>query len=104
MRFKIKTDATSYLPLMGISLTFLVNPTATAYTAGHSISPGAMWEEDKNSTLNNPAMVGGRTYPFVLSFTNPMRDPIQIRLNVLRSPLPATTVPTDESGAAPQPE
>jgi dynactin-4 len=65
-----------------------------------------MWEEDKNSGLNNPVMVGGRTYPFVLSFTNPMYDPIQIRLNVLRSPLPttATTAPTDESGAAPQPE
>jgi len=88
MRFKIKIDATSYLPLMGTSLTFLANLTAAAYTAKHSISPGAMWKEDKNSTLNNPAMVGGRTYPFVLSSTNPVYDPIRIRLIVLRSPLP----------------
>ena len=51
-------------------------------------------------------MVGGRTYPFILSFTNPMYDPIQIRLNVLRSPLPSatTTAPTDESDTTPQPE
>ena len=49
-------------------------------------------------------MVGGRTYPFVLSFTNPMYDPIQIGLNVLRSPLPTTTTaaPADEQGAAQQ--
>jgi dynactin-4 len=65
-----------------------------------------MWEEDKNSSLNNPVMVGGRTYLFVLSFTNPMYDPIQVRLNVLRSPLPAatTTTPMDESGTAPPQE
>ena len=106
VRFKIKISATSYLPLMSISLPFLNNPTATAHTVKRSVRPGAMWEEDKNSALNNPAMVGGRTYPFVLSFTNPMYDPIQIRLNVLRSPLPTATtiVPTDESGATPQPE
>ena len=35
-----------------------------------------------------------------------MYDPIQVRLNVLRSPLPAaaTTAPVDEPGAAPPPE
>ena len=71
-----------------------------------SIRPGAMWEEDKNSAPNSPVMVGGRTYPFVLSFTNPMYDPIQIRLNVLRSPLPitTTTAPTGEPDAPPSPE
>ena len=91
---------------MGISLPFLNSLTTAAYTAKRSIRPGAMWEEDKNSGLNNPVMVGGRTYPFVLSFTNPMYDPIQIRLNILRSPLPttATTATTDESGTGPQPE
>ena len=91
---------------MGISLPFLTNPTSAAYTAKRSIRPGGMWEEDKNSALNNPVMIGGRTYPFVLSFANPMYDPIQIRLNVLRSPLPTTTTAasTDESITAPQPE
>ena len=62
-----------------------------------------MWEEDKNSPSNNPVMFGGRAYPFVLSFTNPMYDPIQIRINVLRSPVPTAAAPTDESGTA-QPE
>ena len=106
VRFKIKITATSYLPLMGISLPFLSNLTTAAYAAKRSTRPGAMWEEDKSSALNNPVMVGGRTYPFVLSFTNPMYDPIQIRLNVLRSPLPTTTTtaPTDEPDTAPQPE
>lgn len=87
---------------MGISLPFLNNLTAAA--AKRPIRPGAMWEEDKNSSSNNSVMVGGRTYPFVLSFTNPMYDPIQIRLNVLRPPLPTTTTaPTDEPDTA-QPE
>ena len=103
MRFKIKITATSYLPLMGISLPFLNNLTTAAHMAKRAIRPGTMWEEDKNSGLNNPVMVGGRTYPFVLSFTNPMYDPIQIRLNVLRSPLP-TTATTDEPDTAPHPE
>lgn len=98
VRFKIKISATSYLPLMALSLPFLNNPTTTPK---RPIRPGAMWEEDKNS--NNPVMAGGRTYPFVLSFTNPMYDPIQIRLNVLRSPPPDTTAQGDESGTT-QPE
>ena len=97
MRFKIKIGATGYLPLMGVSLPFLNNPTTVAKRA---IRPGAMWEEDKSSS--NPVMVGGRTYPFVLSFTNPMYDPIHIRINVLRSPLPTTTLSTDEPGTAQQ--
>ena len=35
-----------------------------------------------------------------------MYDPVQVRLNILRSPLPAatTTAPTDESGAVSQQE
>jgi dynactin 4 len=82
---------------MGVSLPFLSNPTTVAK---RSIRPGAMWEEDKSSASNNPPMVGGRTYPFVLSFTNPMYDPIHIRLNVLRSPLPTTATATDEPGTA----
>jgi dynactin-4 len=106
VRFKIKISATSYLQLMGISLPFPNNPTTPAYASKRPIRPGAMWEEDKNSSLNNPDMVGGRTYLFVLSFTNPMYDPIQVRLNVLRSSLPVatTTAPMDEPGAAPPQE
>jgi len=106
VRFKIKITATSYLPLMGISLPFLNNLTTASYMTKRAIRPGATWEEDKNSGLGNPVMVGGRTYPFVLSFTNPMYDPIQIRLNVLRSPLPTMTAaaPIEESVTAPQPE
>jgi len=62
--------------------------------------------EDNNSALNNPIVVGGRIYPFVLSFMNPMHDPTQIRLNDLRSHPPTTTiaVPTDESCTTPQSE
>ena len=89
---------------MGISLPFLNNLTTVAYMSKRAIRPGATWEEDKNAGLNNPVMIGGRTYPFVLSFTNPMYDPIQIRLNVLRSPLPTATTaaPTDDPGTAQQ--
>ena len=84
---------------MGVSLPPLNNPVVVAK---RSIRPGAMWEEDKNSASNNLVMVGGRTYPFVLSFTNPMYDPIHIRLNVLRSPLPTTTAAAEEPGTVQQ--
>ena len=67
-----------------------------------SIRPGAMWEEDKSTSSNIPVMVAGRTYPFVLSFTSPMYDPIHVRLNVLRSPVPNTSTGTDEPGTAQQ--
>jgi len=99
VRFKIKISATSYLPLMSVSLPFLDNPTLVVK---RSIRPGAMWEEDRSSASSNPVMNAGRTYPFVLSFTNPMYDPIHIRVNVLRSPLPTTTAATDEPGAVQQ--
>lgn len=91
---------------MGITLPSLNNPTTATPAIKRPIRPGNMWEEDKNFPSNGPVMVAGRTYPFVLSFTNPMYDPIQIRLTVLRSPLPgtATSDSTDESGATPQPE
>ena len=91
---------------MDISLSFLNNPTTVLHTAKCSTSPGAMWEEDNNSTLNSSIMAGGRTYPPASLFTNPMHDPIQTRPNVLRSTLPTTAanISTDESGTAPQPE
>jgi dynactin-4 len=46
-------------------------------------------------------MARERTYPFVLSFRNPMLDPIQVWLNVLQSPLSTTM---DESGTTPPQE
>ena len=62
-----------------------------------------MWEEDEDSAEQSGH---GRwtTFPSVLSFTNPMHNPIQVQFNFLCAPLPAatTTAPTDESGAAPQ--
>ena len=65
---------------MDIPLHFLNNPTMPAYASKrvktfHQARPGAMWEEDKDSTLNNPVMVGRRAqcitpYKFDSTFYN----------------------------------
>jgi dynactin-4 len=99
-------NTTIYLPLTGISSPFFNNHTTPAYASERSIRSGTIWEEDKKFAVNNPVIVGGRSYSFVLSFMNPTYDSIQVRLNVSRSPLPTATMtaPTDESDSAPQQE
>jgi len=62
--------------------------------------------ENKNSTLDNPTMVGGQIHPFALSFTNPVHDPTQIQPNDLwlHPPTTTTAVPADESRTTPRSE
>jgi dynactin 4 len=55
--------------------------------------------EEERSSSNPVGMIAGKTYPFHLSFTNPMYDPIQVRINVQRAPIsPASaSSPTEVS-------
>lgn len=58
-----------------------------------------MSEEHKLAAAGG--MIAGKTYPFHLSFTNPLYDPIQVRLHVQRT-APQNTVPVPEGGKAPR--
>jgi hypothetical protein len=85
---------------MDIPLHFLNNPTTPAYASicvktFHQARPGAMWEENKDSTLNNPVMVGRRArcitpYKFDSTFYN---LPSLQRLRSLRRANQVTLLP-----------
>lgn len=80
MRYKIKLVAANYLPAISVSLphvqaamemmkrsTALNKSTATTMTIDEqSVAAGAL--------------IAGKTYSFHLAFTNPLYDPIQVRL------------------------
>lgn len=46
-------------------------------------------EERSLAAAATGAMLAGKTYPFQLAFTNPLYDPIQVRLSVQRHQAPA---------------
>jgi dynactin 4 len=56
-------------------------------------------DEEKSPSISG-GMLAGKTYPFHLSFTNPMYDPIQVRLAVQRASVsPAATTSSEASTA-----
>ncbi|KAI0696266.1 dynactin p62 family-domain-containing protein [Cytidiella melzeri] len=86
VRYKIKLVAANYLPAITVSLPHMFAVLASAKRPGKTIQLSDI----------EGAMQAGKTYPFQLSFTNPLYDPIQVRLQVQRS-TPITTV---DEGAA----
>ena len=83
VRYKIKLVAANYLPAIHVSLPNI--QTSTRRTT--SIS-----QRDDDSSSGKASMQAGRTYPFQLSFTNPLYDPIQVRLAVQRQQVPLSSV------------
>ncbi|TBU41603.1 dynactin p62 [Dichomitus squalens] len=76
-RFKIKLVAANYLPAIAVTL-----PHAQAAlemmkrSSAKSVSAAAAAEEQQTAG----ALIAGHSYSFHLAFTNPLYDPIQIRL------------------------
>lgn len=62
---------------------------------------GAAAVGEEHSLAAAGGMIAGKTYPFHLAFTNPLYDPIQVRLHVQRS-IPAVTHATAEGGKPPR--
>lgn len=80
MRYKIKLVAANYLPAIVITLPHRQQATPVDRRAANkSMSAGAA-DEDSISG----AMQAGLSYPFHLAITNPLYDPIQVRLSVQR--------------------
>lgn len=82
--------AANYLPAITVSLPHSQHSTAEAAKRSLGKSTSAANEEDK-SPLD---MHAGKTYPFHLSLSNPLYDPIQVRLSVQRMHVPSTVLKT----------
>ncbi|KAH8101435.1 dynactin p62 [Cristinia sonorae] len=97
VRYKIKLVAANYLPAISVSL-----PHAQAALEMMKRSAGRTGSaaNEEHSLAAAGGMIAGKTYPFHLSFTNPLYDPIQVRLHVQRAVPPITVVP--EGGKAPR--
>ncbi|KAJ7284712.1 dynactin subunit 4 [Mycena rebaudengoi] len=95
VRYKIKLVAANYLPAITAALPHQLEA-ANSETAKRSLakSISVAVEDDKGAA----GMHAGKTYPFHLALTNPLYDPIQVRLSVQRVHAPA--VAASSSGRA----
>lgn len=80
MRYKIKLVAANYLPAITVALPHAQQALTEAAkrTLGKSTSAA---EDDRTPATG---MIAGKTYPFHLALTNPLYDPIQVRLSAQR--------------------
>lgn len=79
MRFKIKLVAANYLPAIAVTLPHAqaaLEMMKRSSTLGKSTSAAAAAEEQQAAG----SLIAGHSYSFHLAFTNPLYDPIQIRL------------------------
>ncbi|KAL1745787.1 dynactin p62 family-domain-containing protein [Schizophyllum fasciatum] len=76
VRYKIKLVAANYLPSMTVRLPHLARPIAQP--------PRSLSKSTMTPPVVDEPMQAGRTYPFHLALTNPLYDPIQVRLSVQR--------------------
>ena len=80
VRYKIKLVAANYLPAITVSLPHAQRQTAEAAKRSLGKSTSTAHEEDKSLF----DMHAGKTYLFHLALSNPLYDPIQVRLSVQR--------------------
>src|ERR1700733_12912380 len=80
VRFKIKLVAANYLPAITVSLPHLSNNLDAGKRSQGKLASTA----GDDSGGANVGMLAGKTYPFHLALTNPLYDPIQVRLSVQR--------------------
>lgn len=98
VRFKIKLVAANYLPAMSIAFPPSQDPSSRQRAAG---SRQAATVED---TSGASGLHAGGTYPFQLALTNPLYDPIKVRLKVEpQVPPPSFTAPTSSPEKAKRP-
>jgi dynactin 4 len=93
VRYKIKLAAANYLPAINVALPHAQQEQidAAKRTLGKSTS-----ESDRGVIA--PVLHAGKTYPFHLALTNPLYDPIQVRLSVQRVHVSNVT-PLKEGGS-----
>ncbi|KAG5644777.1 hypothetical protein DXG03_007685 [Asterophora parasitica] len=82
VRYKIKLVAANYLPAITVALPHAQAAQADAARRTLGKSSSAAPEDDRGGT--GSGMHAGKSYPFHLALTNPLYDPIQVRLSVQR--------------------
>jgi dynactin-4 len=87
VRYKIKLVAANYLPAITVSLPHAQRYTAEAAKRSLGKSNPTSMDEGKSPS----DMHAGKTYLFQLALSNPLYDPIQVRLSVQRVHVSSTT-------------
>ena len=77
MRFKIKLVAANYLPAIAVSLPHAQAALEMVKRASTKAASAAQAAEEQQAA---GALIAGHSYSFHLAFTNPLYDPIQVRL------------------------
>lgn len=96
VRYKIKLVAANYLPAIVVTLPHAQQPSAASEAAKRALGKSTNTVVDDDKTASS-GMQAGKTYPFHLALTNPLYDPIQVRLSVQRMHVSATS-PVAEGG------
>ncbi|KAF9444330.1 dynactin p62 [Macrolepiota fuliginosa MF-IS2] len=99
VRYKIKLVAANYLPAITVALPHLQKPIATSDAAKRTLMKISPQSIDDGTTP--PGLIAGKTYPFHLALTNPLYDPIQVRLSVQRVHVTAATPGVGEKARRP---
>jgi len=81
VRYKIKLVAANYLPAITVSIPVLTPPPPPTSTLKRSTV--AKPQEDEKAAQSQ--LQAGKTYPFQLAFTNPLYDPITVKVSVQRT-------------------
>jgi dynactin-4 len=89
VRFKIKLVAANYLPAITVALPHLQTKRSSKQILGGGATEDA-----------GIGMHAGKTYPFHLALTNPLYDPIQVRLSLQR--VHVSSAPPPSEGNAPE--
>lgn len=98
VRYKIKLVAANYLPAITVSLPHAVAAMELMKRSpalSKSVSSGVLHAAEDPAA---PGLIPGKTYAFHLAFTNPLYDPIQVRLKKVQ-PLPMNSGDTDPEKA-----
>ncbi|KAJ3506298.1 hypothetical protein NLJ89_g6944 [Agrocybe chaxingu] len=94
VRYKIKLVAANYLPAINVTLPHAQKSMTEAAKRSLGKSTSTTVDDDRSSDMH-----AGKTYPFQLALSNPLYDPIQVRLSVQRMHV-STAAPKE--GASPE--
>ncbi|KAJ3860220.1 dynactin p62 family-domain-containing protein [Lentinula edodes] len=94
VRYKIKLVAANYLPAITVALPHQIEMLGHISAEAAKRSTKAPVDDDKDT---RGGLQAGKTYPFHMSLTNPLYDPIQVRLSVQRMHV-AAAVNSGEGG------
>ncbi|KAF8908859.1 dynactin p62 family-domain-containing protein [Gymnopilus junonius] len=97
VRYKIKLVAANYLPAITVALPHAQRLTAELARKLVGKTTSATADDERSSASD---MHAGKTYPFHLALSNPLYDPITVRLSVQR--MHVSTAPTTKDDGSPE--